>query len=93
MKMSPMCREYSAHGHTFSIEIYQGDAGRWLLEVVDPVNTSHVWNEQFDSDEAALMEAIAEIDRGEIEGFGSDDAEIIDLSAAIRRALREGGAA
>jgi hypothetical protein len=92
VKMSPLCREYSAHGHCFTIEIYEGDPDRWILEIIDPINTSHVWDDQFDSDEAALKQAIEDIDRGEIEGFGSKAAKVMNLSAAIKRAIDEDGA-
>ena len=92
VRMSPLCREYSAHGHSFMIEIYEGDPGGWILEVIDPINTSHVWNDQFDSDEAALKQAIDDIDQGEIEGFGPKAEKIINLSAAIKRAIDENGA-
>jgi hypothetical protein len=91
--MSPFCREYSAHGHTFSIEIYEGDPGRWILEIVDPDNSSHVWDEQFDNDEAALKQAISDIEAGEIDGFGCESEKVIDLGAAIRRAIYDDGAA
>jgi hypothetical protein len=93
LKMSPLCREYSAHGYSFAIEIYEGDPGRWILEVVDPINTSHIWDDQFDSDEVALQQAIDDIDDGDIEGFGPQPANVINLRAAIRRAIDENGAA
>ena len=87
VKMSPLCREYSAHGYTFTVEIYEGDPDRWILEIIDPDNTSHVWDEQFDNDEAALKQAIADIEAGEIEGFERDRGKVIDLKASIRRAI------
>jgi hypothetical protein len=93
VKKSPLCREYSAHGHAFTIEIYEGDPGQWILEVIDPLNTSHVWDDQFDSDQVALEQAIDDIDYGDIEGFGRKAAKVINLSAAIRRAVDENGTA
>ena len=92
LKMSPLCRDYLAHGFTFRIEIYEGDPGRWILEILDPDNTSHIWDDQFDSDEEALTRAISDIDKGEIEGFPSKTAKVIDLGAAVRKALYDDGA-
>lgn len=51
-------------GYTFSIEIYRlEDDPNWTLEVVDHKNTSHVWDDQFASDEdarAAALKALEE---------------------------------
>lgn len=93
VKMSPLCREYAAHGHLFSIEIYEGDTGRWIVEIVDPDNTSHIGDEEFDDDEVALRQAISDIEAGEIEGFGRESEKVIDLGAAIRKAIYDNGAA
>jgi hypothetical protein len=32
--------------------------GKWILEVVDEGQTSHVWEDRFDTDHEALAEAI-----------------------------------
>lgn len=46
-------------GCTFSIEIYRLAAdSHWTLEVVDHENTSHVWDDQFASDEDACTAAL-----------------------------------
>ena len=51
-------------GLRFSIEIYRLETGStWTLEVVDPENTSHVWDDQFASDKDARNAAIEEIER------------------------------
>lgn len=93
LNMSLLCREYSAPGHSFMVEIYEGDPGSRILEVIDPANTSHIWNDPFDSDEAALKQAIDDIDEGEIEGFGPKAEKVVSLSAAIRRAIDDNGGA
>ncbi len=56
VKMSPLCRPLTVEGHTVQVEIYEGDPGKWLLEVVDAFGNSTVWNEQFDTDQQALDE-------------------------------------
>lgn len=56
-KMSPLCRSVTSDGHTVRIEIYEGGAGGWILEVVDAYDNSTVWDEEFESDQKALDEA------------------------------------
>lgn len=50
-------------GIPFDISVYrlETDAG-WTLEVVDNQNTSHVWDDQFDSDADAVDVAIRTIE-------------------------------
>ena len=49
-------------GLRFQIEIYRLETdSTWTLEVVDPENTSHVWDEPFASDKDARDEAIKAI--------------------------------
>jgi len=38
------------------VDIYEGDPGRWILEVVDEFNNSTVWDDQFESDKEAFEE-------------------------------------
>jgi hypothetical protein len=50
-------------GLSFRIEIYRLETdSAWILEVVDPDNTSHVWDEQFASDRDARDAAIQAIE-------------------------------
>ena len=50
-------------GLRFQIEIYRLETdSSWTLEVVDPENTSHVWEEQFASDRDARDAAIKAIE-------------------------------
>ena len=50
-------------GVRFRIEIFRLETDpAWSLEVVDPENTSHVWDEQFASDQDALTAAIKAIE-------------------------------
>lgn len=47
----------------FQIEIYRLETdSAWTLEVVDPENTSHVWEDQFASDTDARDAAIKAIE-------------------------------
>lgn len=56
-KMSPLCRSVTHDGRTVQVEIYVGDAGGWILEVVDEFNNSTLWDDEFESDRKALDEA------------------------------------
>ena len=56
LKMSPLCHSLTKDGHTVKIEIYEGDPGQWILEVVDESGNSTIWDDQFDTDQQALNE-------------------------------------
>jgi len=53
---SQLSTDVEVDGHRFRVEIYCSDPNAWILEVVDEENASTVWDEQFESDEAALAE-------------------------------------
>ena len=55
---SPLSQRLSRNGVTVRVEIYGDQEGKWILEVLDQQNTSHVWDEHFDTDHQALAEAI-----------------------------------
>ncbi|MCA1773170.1 MAG: hypothetical protein LC677_11400 [Halomonas sp.] len=61
VEMSPLCQKLTADGKTVEVEIYRGDAGGWILEVVDEFGTSTVWDDEFDTDVVALEEVKATI--------------------------------
>jgi hypothetical protein len=42
---------------TVEIHIYKGRGNDWILEVVDAAKNSHVWDEQFQTDQQAFVEA------------------------------------
>ena len=56
IKMSPLCQKISSGGETVQVEIYEDGEGKWILEVVDEFNNSTVWDDHFETDEAALTE-------------------------------------
>ncbi len=55
-EISPLCQSLTRNRHTVQIEIYAGDSGKWILEVVDHFGNSTVWDDQFDTDQEALDE-------------------------------------
>ncbi|WP_374437589.1 UPF0149 family protein [Inhella sp.] len=58
---SPLTQTHSAEGHTLQIEIYRSADSPWILEIVDEQGTSTVWDEEFETDSAALEAALAAI--------------------------------
>lgn len=49
-------------GYPFSIDIFRLETDKtWTLEVIDHQNTSHIWDEQFESDAEARDVAIKTI--------------------------------
>lgn len=58
IELSPLSQEISSGGKTVTVEIYrlEGESS-WALEVVDEFNNSTVWDDTFESDAAALIEA------------------------------------
>lgn len=50
-------------GYSFYIDIFRLETDRtWTLEVVDYQNTSHVWDEQFETDAEAQDVAVTTIE-------------------------------
>jgi uncharacterized protein len=81
---SPLTRTLSAEGHTLRIEIYRGAGERWILEIVDELGTSTVWDDLFDTDAAALEVALEAI---EDEGMHSFVAEAQQAAQAAQPEL------
>jgi len=55
---SGLSQELEVDGFVFEINIFRlEEESAWTLEVVDEDNSSHVWDDTFMSDSAALIEA------------------------------------
>ena len=52
---------------TVEIHIYKGRGSDWILEVVDAAKNSHVWDEQFQTDQQAFVEAMRALDEEPLE--------------------------
>ena len=52
---------------TVEIHIYKGRGSDWILEVVDAARNSHVWDEQFQTDQQAFDEAMRALDEEPLE--------------------------
>ncbi|WP_280545981.1 MULTISPECIES: hypothetical protein [unclassified Halomonas] len=65
---SPLSQSITRDGHTLQVDIYRlEEEVDWLLEVVNADGTSHVWDDRFTTDQAALGALHAAIDE---EGIG-----------------------
>lgn len=51
---SQLSRQLTRHGVTVQVEIYGDGTGKWILEVVDQENASHVWDDHFETDHGRL---------------------------------------
>ncbi len=62
--ISGLSQQVQVNGHTLKIDIYRLEhESVWALEVVDQHGTSTVWDDLFDSDQAALDEALRVIEK------------------------------
>jgi uncharacterized protein len=68
-KFSPLSQILESNGKSVKVDIYAGDSSKWILEVEDQYGNSTVWNEQFQTDRAALDEAIKTIHEEGIESL------------------------
>ena len=67
---SPLSQSVSRNGVDVRVEIYGDSQGGWILEIVDAENTSHVWDEHFETDQQALTEALRALDEEPLEFLG-----------------------
>jgi len=61
VETSTLSQHLSADGKTVKVEICRGDGGGWNLAIIDESGTSTIWDEEFDTEAAALKEAKATI--------------------------------
>jgi hypothetical protein len=67
---SPLSQSVTRNGVTVRVDIYGDSNDRWILEIVDAENTSHVWDEHFETDQQALDEALRALDEESLEFLG-----------------------
>jgi hypothetical protein len=69
---SDITKEIEKDGLKVTIEVYKGDEGGWILEIVDGQWNSTVWDDLFSSAKEALEAGIRAIDEEGIESFIGD---------------------
>ena len=67
---SPLSQHVTRNGVTVRVDIYGDSDNRWILEIVDAENTSHVWDEHFETDQQALDEALRALEEEPLEFLG-----------------------
>jgi hypothetical protein len=67
--MSALCQTVVKDGWELDIFIFEDGEGKWMLEVVDDMNTSTCWTDSFDTEQQALDEALKTIQENGIEYF------------------------
>jgi len=60
--LSPLSQHIERDGLSVRVDIYGDGHGQWILEVVDDGNNSTVWDEAFETDQAAFDEVMGTID-------------------------------
>ena len=67
---SPLSQTITCDGHTLQVDIYRLEEEiDWLLEVVNEDGTSHVWDDRFPTDQAALDAVHEAIDEEGVAAF------------------------
>ena len=67
---SPLSQSITRDGHALQVDIYRlEDEVDWVLEVVNETGTSHVWDDRFATDQAALGAVYEAIDEEGITAF------------------------
>jgi hypothetical protein len=70
---SGLSQKMTVQDHELSIEIYRLEhEPNWALEVVDEEGTSTVWDDQFETDQAALDEVLGTIEKEGLSAFRDD---------------------
>ena len=60
-RLSPLSRTVLRHGCELRVIIFEDEDGKWLLQVTNELNVSTHWTEPFDTEQAALDEALKAI--------------------------------
>jgi len=71
---SGLSQRMTVEGCEFRIEIYRLEhEPNWTLEVVDEDGTSTVWDDKFETDQAAFDEVIRTIEKEGLSAFRDND--------------------
>ena len=75
---SPLEQTLSRNGVTVQVHIYRMADTDWTLEVVDADKTSHVWDEQFKTDQQAFDEAVRALEEEPLQFTGGGGEEEVN---------------
>ena len=68
-RRSPLCRTVKKDGWDLDILIFEDEQGTWLLEIRNDTGVSTCWIDPFETEQAALDEALKTIEESGIEDF------------------------
>lgn len=72
--VSNLSKRVSEKGTYIDVQIYRlGDQWRWTLEIIDECGGSTVWDEWFDTEQAALDKALRAVRAFGIDSFSEDN--------------------
>jgi uncharacterized protein len=75
---SPLQERITRDGISVDVMIYRaGDEEGWILEVVDHLGGSTIWDDPFPTDQAAYDEAMAAIEEDGIGSFAAAEARVV----------------
>jgi hypothetical protein len=75
---SPLSQSVTRNGTTVRVAIYGDSDNRWILEIVDVEDNSHVWEEHFETDQLALDEALRALDEEPLEFLGRPAEQLLN---------------
>lgn len=73
--VSPLSRILEEDGFTVEIGIYRFEHTAWSLEIVAEDGTSTVWDEPFEDDRVALLEALKAVQEDGIASFSENKSD------------------
>ena len=75
---SPLAQSITRDEITVEVQIYRGEDDKgWILEVVDHLGGSTVWDDPFPTDQAALDEAVSTINDEGIGSFAAAEGRVV----------------
>lgn len=67
-------------GYRFEVQIFRAEnEAEWLLEVIDEVGTSHVWDETFEDDREAFDAAVQTIEKEGVHDFIRGESNVVQF--------------
>ncbi len=77
---SSHCADVAIDGLPFEVQIFRAEHdAEWLLEVIDEVGTSHVWDETFEDDKEAFKVALQTIEEEGVHDFIRGGSNVVPL--------------
>ncbi len=77
---SSHCADVAIDDLPFEVQIFRAEhEAEWLLEVIDEVGTSHVWDETFEDDREAFDAAVQTIEEEGVHNFIRGESNVVQF--------------